>query len=316
MLAFPPPLKPKGTVGLVSPGRWPEPAWIDKTKDFLREHGYQVVVHAQNYLQEGQLAGSDAARAEALMDMFADRTIDAILCTRGGTGSLRLLDKIDYEHISQHPKPFIGFSDMTALLHAVAQRSGFVTYHGPMCLNFARADNDLRTGTDFLTVVGNRRKHCRLHYPEVECVRTGRAEGVLTGGNLTLLQHLIGTPFDWLSDNAILFFEDIDEPLYRIDRTFNHLRLAGKLQNVQAVLVGEMVDVTDNETGFVREGEKDYGRTLREIILEHVPPHALLAFRFPCGHGAYITTLPVGATVQLTLGARGAEIATTAHAAK
>ena len=316
MLSFPPPLKPKGTVGLVSPGRWPEPIWIDKTKAFLEGHGFQVVVHAQNYLQEGQLAGSDAARVEALTDMFADRTIDAILCARGGSGSLRLLDKIDYEHIAEHPKPFIGFSDMTALLHAISQRSGFVTYHGPMCLNFARENNDPRTGADFISVVGNRRKHCRLHYPEVECVRAGRVEGVLTGGNITLLQHLIGTPFDWLSADSILFFEDIDEPLYRIDRALSHLSLAGKLQNVRAVLVGDMVDITDSEIGFVREGEKDYGRTLREIILEHIPPQVPLAFHFPCGHGAYITTLPVGATVQLTLGARGAEIATTTSVAK
>ncbi|MDD5586421.1 MAG: LD-carboxypeptidase [Alphaproteobacteria bacterium] len=311
-LSFPPPLKPKGTVGIVAPGRWPDPSWIDKPKAFLESRGYQVVVHAQNYLKEGQLAGNDAARAEAIMDMFVDTTVDAVLCALGGTGSLRLLDKLDYEIIQKQPKPFVGFSDVTVLLHAISRQCGFVTYHGPMGWNFAQPGIDPRTGSDLLNVIGYRRKHCRLHYPEVDVVRPGRADGMLTGGNITLLQQLIGTPFDWPSNNAILFIEDVDEPFYKIDRALNHLRLAGKFQNVQAVLVGEMVDVVDSETGFAREGERPYGRDLREIVLEHVPPGIPLGFNFPCGHGNYITTLPVGAAAQLTLGARGAELVYTA----
>lgn len=308
MLSFPPTLKPKGTIGLVSPGRWPEPDTIDKTKAFLESHGYHVVVHAQNYMKEGQLAGSDAARAEAIMDMFADTTIDAILCTRGGTGAMRVIDKLDYEAIQDSPKPFVGYSDITALLHALAQRSGFVTYHGPMGVNLAKPDNDPRTGTDFISIVGNRRKHCRLHYPDVECVRPGKVEGPLIGGNITLLQHLIGTPFDWSSKDAVLFVEDVDEPLYRIDRALCHLRLAGKFQGVKAVLVGEMVNIPDEDASVASVAEKPYGRDLREIILDHVPENVPLGFNFPCGHGKYSTTLPVGAHVQLTLGDRGAEI--------
>lgn len=316
MVVFPSPLKPKGTVGLISPGRWPDAAWIDRPKDFLEDRGYQVVVHAQNYLKEGQLAGSDEARAEAVMDMFADSTIDAIMCARGGVGTLRLLDKLDYEAIRERAKPFVGFSDVTVLLHAITQRCGFVTYHGPMGLNFAQPGFDPRTGMDLLNIIGNRRKHCRLHYPDVECVRPGRAEGVLTGGNITLLQHMIGTPFDWPSANTILFIEDVDDPLYKIDRALTHLRLAGKLQNVRAVLVGEMTDIVDSETGFAREGEKPFGMTLQEIVLDHIPPDVPLCFNFPCGHGSYITTLPVGAAVHLTLSARGAEIVYTANPAK
>jgi muramoyltetrapeptide carboxypeptidase len=301
-------------VGIVSPGRWPDPAWIDMPKAFLESRGYQVVVHAQNYLKEGQLAGSDAARAEAIMDMFMDATVDAILCARGGTGALRLLDKLDYDVIRKQPKPFVGFSDVTVLLHAISQRCGFVTYHGPMGWNFAQPGNDPRTGPELINVIGNRRKHCRLHYPEVEIVHPGRAEGVLKGGNITLLQHLIGTPFDWSPDGAILFIEEADEPLYKIDRALNHLRLAGKFRNVRAVLVGEMVDIADSETGFAREGERPYGRDLRDIILEYVPPNVPLGFNFPCGHGNYITTLPVGAAAQLTLGARGGELVYTVPA--
>jgi muramoyltetrapeptide carboxypeptidase len=309
MVSFPPHLKPKGTVGIISPGRWAETEWIDKTKAFLVGRGYQVVVHAQNYLKEGQLAGNNAARVEGIMDMFADTTIDAILCARGGTGTLHLLDKLDYDLIQNSPKPFIGFSDITALLHAISQRCGFVTYHGPMGVNFGKPDNDPRTGTDFVNVAGNRRKHCRLHYPDTECLRPGKTEGTLTGGNLTLLQNLIGTPFDWSGKDAILFIEDADEPLYKIDRALGHLRLAGKFQGVKAVLVGEMVGLLDGENGSDRSTENPFGSDLKEIVIDHIPPDIPVGFNFPCGHGSYITTLPVGAHVQLTLGSRGAEIA-------
>ena len=134
---FPPPLKPGGSIGVISPGRWPKPEWIDKGKALLKKHGYQVVVHAQNYHKEGQLGGPDAVRAEAIMDMFMDRTIDAVICARGGTGSLRLLDKLDYKVIKKNPKPFMGYSDITVLLQSITKKCGFVTYHSPMLASFA-----------------------------------------------------------------------------------------------------------------------------------------------------------------------------------
>src|SRR6202012_3946472 len=129
--------KPGGTIGVVSPARWAKPEYIDAGKRLLKKHGFEVVVHAQNYLKEGQLGGSDAARAEAIMDMFLDRTIDAVICARGGTRSLRLVDKLDYKLIKRNPKPFIGFSDITVLLQAITRRCGFATYHGPMFVSFA-----------------------------------------------------------------------------------------------------------------------------------------------------------------------------------
>jgi len=313
MVDFPPHLKPNGTIGIVSPGRWAEAEWIDKAKAFLVGQGYQVVVHAQNYLKEGQLAGNDAARVEAIMDMFVDSTIDAIMCARGGTGSLNLLDKLDYEQIQENPKPFVGFSDITVLLHAISQRCGFVTFHGPMTYNFDKPDNDPRTGSDFQYIVGNRRKHCRQHFPDVECVHHGKTEGILTGGNLTMLQTLIGTPFDWTGKDAILFFEDENEPLYKIDRTLCHLKMAGKFLGVKAVLVGEMVNVIDGEHGFDKSNDNPYGRDLKEIVMDHIPADIPAVFGFPCGHGKYTTTLPLGAQVQLTLGGRGAEIAYTVN---
>jgi muramoyltetrapeptide carboxypeptidase len=306
MIKFAPPLKPGGTVGVVSPGRWAKPEYIDAGKTLLKKHGYDVVVHAQNYLKEGQLGGNDAARAEAIMDMFLDRTIDAVICARGGTGSIRLLDKLDYKMIKKNPKPFIGFSDITYLLQAITKNAGFVTYHGPVFWNFS-IDYDPRTVTDFFAVVGGT-KNVRLKYPEVDVVRPGNAEGALTGGNITMLQHLVGTPYDWSAKDSILFIEDVDEVVYKLAEKLRHMKLAGKFKGVKAVLVGEMVDIADGETGFARKGEKPFGKSLREVFLENIPEDVPLCFNFPCGHGKYNTTLPVGAQVKLTLNARGAEL--------
>ena len=304
---FPPPLKPGGTIGVVSPGRWPKPEWIAKSKLLLEDLGYTVVVHAQNYLKDGQLAGSDAARAEAIMDMFADRTIDAVICARGGTGSIRLLDRLDYKIIKRNPKPFIGFSDITFLLHAIYRRAGLVTYHGPLLWNLAQPDKDPRVVEDLFAVVGAK-KNVRLHYPGIECVRPGRAEGTLIGGNLTMLQHLINTPYDWSAKDAILFIEDCDEVIYKIAERLQHMKLAGKFIGVKAVLVGEMTDIADGETGFAKKAEKPFGKTLHEILLDTLPSEVPLCFNFPCGHGKNITTFPIGARAKLTLDARGADV--------
>ena len=300
MQVLPPLLPAKGTVGIISPSRWPDPAWLDKTEDVLKEVGYQTVIHTQNYLHDGQLAGSDAARAEAIMDMFLDKTIDTIMCGRGGTGSIRLLDKLNYKIIKQNPKPFIGFSDITLLLQAIQKRCGFITYHGPMGWNFGNPF-DPRTLKDFIANVGDHhKKHLRLNYPEVTVHRAGKVEGTLVGGNVTLLQHLIGSPYDWTGKDSIFFVEDVDEPLYKIDRAFQHLALAGKFKDVRAVIVGEMVGISD--------GEIPYGRDLKQIITEAVPPEIPLCFDFPCGHGDYITTLPVGAFTHANFSASGVEL--------
>jgi muramoyltetrapeptide carboxypeptidase len=304
---FPPPLKPGDTIGVVSPGRWPRPEIIAKAKIFLEKQGYTVVVHAQNYLQDGQLAGTDAARAEAIMDMFADRTIDAVICARGGTGTIRLLDKLDYKMIKRNPKPFIGFSDITFLLQSISRKAGTVAYHGPVLWNFTLDETKQHTAEDMFAVVGST-KTTRLSYSGVECIRAGRAEGILTGGNITLLTRMIGTPYDWSAKDGILFIEDTDEVIYKLAEKLQHMKLAGKFDGVAAVIVGEMVDIADGETGFARKNEKPYGKSLREILLDVLPSNIPLCLNFPCGHGHYNTTLPVGAPVKLALSARGAEL--------
>jgi muramoyltetrapeptide carboxypeptidase len=209
----------------------------------------------------------------------------------------RILDALDYNVIKANPKPFVGFSAITGLVNAISQRCGFVTYHGPMALSFAM-EHDPRTEKDFFAVVGGGKE---LSISGIDVLRPGKAEGTLIGGNMTSMQCLIGTKFDWTGKDAILFIEDVDEILYKIDRTLEHLKQAGKFQNVRAVIVGEMLDTPDGESQHMRPGDQPYGRDLKQIVRDVVPSDIPVCINFPCGHGKYMTTLPVGAKTQLTL---------------
>lgn len=311
MTKFPSPLKKGGTIGIVSPDRWAKPDWLEGAKAFFEKQGYKVVIHPQNYLKamnadgKGQMAGSIEAQAAAIAEMFVDKNIDAIVCARGGTGLTRILDALDYDLIKSNPKPFVGFSAITGLLNAINQRCGFVTYHGPMALSFAM-EHDPRTEKDFFTMLGAGNKD--LTFSSIDVIRPGQAEGRLIGGNMTSLQCLIGTKFDWMGKDTILVIEDVDEILYKIDRTLEHFKQAGKLQNLRAVIVGEMVDTPDGESQHMRPGDQPYGRDLRQILLDVMPADIPLCANFPCGHGKYMTTLPVGAEAQLTLDKSGATL--------
>ena len=298
---FPPLLRPKGTIGIVAPSRWPRADMLERTSVHFEQRGFEVVVHVQCFLQHGTLAGSDAARAEALNDMFADATIDAIVCARGGSGAMLMLDRVDYELIRANPKPLVGSSDVTALLQAITGHTGVVTYHGPMCFHFLPERYESYTEDDLFYMLTGDPTERRLRFPMVEVERAGVAEGRLVGGNLTMLQALIGTPYDWSGEGAILFIEEVNEPLYRIERMMAQLRLAGKFEGLRAVLVGEMVGIPEEKPEDMEQGDCPYGRSVKEILLKHLPPEIPIGFNYPCGHGRYLTTFPVGACVRVTL---------------
>jgi muramoyltetrapeptide carboxypeptidase len=302
---FPKPLKKGDTIGLISPGSFGDKAILEKGAAFLEQNGYRVVVHPQNSAQLGHLAGADIDKVASLMQMFASPEIDGVLCARGGNGSIRLLDKIDFDLIAKNPKVFVGYSDITVLLQAIQKKCGFTTYHGPMAASFGRTF-DPRTAYDFFAQIEGRIESVLI--PDVDVLTPGLAEGVLVGGNMTMLQNLIATPFDWQTENAILFIEDVDEVLYRVDRMLHHFRLAGKFKNVAAVLVGEMINVPDSETSHMRSGERPYGYTIKQILRDNLPPNIPVCMNFPCGHAQYITTLPIGAKAHLTLNEHGAQL--------
>ncbi|MGE0109077.1 MAG: LD-carboxypeptidase [Bdellovibrionales bacterium] len=305
--SFYPPLLPEGgRIGLVSPSRWAAPARLKALKNALESRGLEVVVHPQNEQRYGWLAGAAKDRAAAIMDMFLDPSIDAIMCVRGGTGALEILPLLDYKAIAAHPKPFVGYSDITCLLHAITRHTGMVTYHGMMSWQEGRFDP--RSLEDSFHVISCGSQAKSLTFPQAHVRREGCATGPLIGGNLSLLSCLAGTDYLCCPKEFILFVEDVDEPLYVLDRTLTHLRLAGFLESVSAVIVGEMCDIEDETPNPDEPPEAWFGQSLEVIIEKHIPSHVPLAFNVPCGHGAYVTTLPFGAMVKTVFSKSGLSV--------
>ncbi|NQD55689.1 LD-carboxypeptidase [Pseudomonas sp. CM25] len=226
------------------------PARLDTQKagEWFADRGYRCRIYPGASQAQGYLAGSDQQRLQDLHDAFADPAIDAILCMRGGYGSMRLLDKIDYELIRRHPKPLIGYSDITALQMAIYRRTGLVSFHGGM-LNADLLGGKLQpTEASLLAQLGG---HLRagdqvVHPPAfpLSSVLPGAASGPLLGGNLSMLGATMGTVAELDTQGCILFIEDVNEPLYRVDRLLTQMRLAGKLDGLRGVLVGDFAGIT------------------------------------------------------------------------
>lgn len=291
-------LRPGATIGIVAPARWPLAFMLKNGTDWLESQGFKVQQHPHMAERDGRLAGADLLRANALTAMFADDSVDAILCARGGSGSFRLLDHIDFDLIRRHPKIISGFSDITTLLHAITRRTGLVTFHGPLLWNFARAANDPRTGRDWLELLAGDFPSAGKDFP-TRSLTQGQTQGKLVGGNLNLLRNLIGTPDDWTGQDHILFFEDIDEPLYKVDHMLWQLREAEKFSGVRGVIVGDFSPHTDDSTPSTDPDDPPYGKTLPDLLRSHLPPGIPVCMEFPCGHGPYLTTLPIGTPIAM-----------------
>ncbi len=258
-------------------------------ESYLNTCGFEAETHPHCYLQEGQFAGSKAERVAGFNEAFADKTIDAVMCAAGGYGALQLLDDINYESIKQNPKPFIGYSDVTALLNAIYTKTGMVTYHGPMGCCMSYKEHPVTTQS-FMDVVV---EGCDSIELAGECVRAGKAEGVLLGGNMTLFDQLIGTEYMPSAENIILFLEDtLDEKINELDKKLLHLKHSGFLKNVRGVILGEMDNMADNDMKF--------GTSVNGLV-EHYLPNIPVIKNVKCGHEDMLLTFPVGAKVKLTV---------------
>ncbi len=298
-LIKPRPLHPRSQIGIVSPARHALPDVIQSGKAILENMGYTVFVHPQNAEQDFQLAGSDEARADAIMDMVEDPSIDAILAPRGGIGSYRVIPHLKFDVIAEHPKIFCGFSDLTTLLNTITLRTGLVTFHGPLLMNFL-GEHDAYNLNFFIKMASGKVVPGETQeFMRTQSLRDGAAEGRLMGGNITLLQHMIGTKDDVSTDGAILFIEDDSaERLSGLDRKLWHLRNAGKFQRIAGLIVGEFA-------GFQEDPHGDWGHGINELVMDLVPSHVPVCVNFPCGHANTMTTLPLGVRVKFETSAKG-----------
>lgn len=253
--------------------------------------------------RHGYLAGTDEHRLADLNQAIADPTIDAIWCIRGGYGVTRILDRVAFQPLRDRPKIIVGYSDITALLLAATRHAGLVTFHGPT----ARAPMPAFSRWHFERVLASAEPAGRLgRLPEpagvlvprenrILTIRPGVVEGPLMGGNLSLLQCLVGTPHWPDLDGAILFLEDVGEDLYRVDRMLAHLRAAGVLAGLAGVAVGRFTQLQRH----MSDGAFGYD----EVLATYFEPLGIpVAFGFPVGHIDDQWTLPLGVRARLDAG--------------
>ncbi len=290
-------LRKGDTIGLISPASSPEDLTkIDNAVIYFEKLGYFVKVGENVGKSDGYLAGTDEDRLNNLHSMFADKNIKAIVSIRGGYGSGRLLDKINYNLIKRNPKIFIGYSDITALNLAIFKKTGLVTFEGPMVTTDFGSIIDPYTEENFWKIVTAKKKFGKLQNPDGEKFFTlakGRAEGRILGGNLSILTSLAGTKFFPDFKNSILLLEELNEEPYRIDRMLNHLRLLGVFEKIDGIVLGRFVDC------YQKAGERTE-RTLNRVISEYFENLGKpVIYNVSHGHVRKNFTLPIGIRVKI-----------------
>lgn len=281
----PPRLREGSRVAVVAPAG-PVPREAFAAGAAILEARYRLVHDERIFARNGYLAGDDDARAAELSRALADPSLEAVFCARGGYGLTRILDRLDAAAFARAPKLVVGFSDVTAL-HAWAARAGVTSLHAPVVTQLGKVPAEDREALFAL---------CESPSPPpplggLRALHAGRAEGRLVGGNLEMLTRLVGTPWALDLAGAVLFIEDIGERPYRIDRQLTHLRLAGALDRLAGVVVGDFVGCTEKD-GSGPDAEAVIGERLGG---RGVPVVA----GAPIGHGERNRALPHGARVRL-----------------
>jgi muramoyltetrapeptide carboxypeptidase len=287
-------LKKGGCIGIISPaaptqqlGQFYEGAQL------LASAGYYVKQFPHAHHQENYLAGSDESRQADLIAAFQDPDVDAILCARGGYGSMRLLKDFPMDVVKKNPKPIIGFSDITALLIAFYQEAGLISYYGPM-LTSNLIEQDAYTWDNLLSIISDtpafHTPHSIPNQDELKyhCITKGTAKAPLYAGNLTLLAALCGTPYQPDPTGHILCIEDWKESHYSLDRQFQQLRMVGIFDNIAGLLLCDFSQTTPEPT-----------QSLRELFIEQFSDLDVpVGYGFSVGHGHHTATLPMGVQAQ------------------
>ena len=282
-------LKKNDTIAIVSTARKISLDEIQPALKLLESWGLKVIIGKTIGLEDNQFAGSDTKRCSDLQEMLDDSKIKAIWCARGGYGTIRIIDQLDFSEFKKNPKWVIGYSDIT-VLHNHLNNLGFETLHATMPLDVSRnttaALNSLKKhlfGEDLSFTINSSNEN-----------KLGESKGELVGGNLSMLYSLLGSETSINTDEKILFIEDLDEYLYHIDRMMMNLKRNGYLKNLKGLVVGGMTKMHDNAIPF--------GKNAKEIILDTVSEYDFpVVFNFPAGHLEDNRALNFGKIVTLSV---------------
>ncbi|GAA3661616.1 S66 peptidase family protein [Asaccharospora irregularis] len=280
-------LKVGDTIGIIAPAGPLKVGNLEEIKSCIESYGYNVKMGKSCYLKyRGYLAGEDEYRAKDIENMFLDKEVDIIMCLRGGYGTTRILDIINYKVIKENPKVFIGFSDITGLHLAFNQKCNLVTYHGIMAASSPRWDEF--TYKSLLDVLSFEER-LSIENPkdeELYTLREGSASGILVGGNLSLIVSTLGTEYEIDTKDKIFFIEEIGEYIYRVDRMLTQLDLAGKFDECSGIIFGDFKDCRKSN-----ENECELIELLEEVAIRSNKP---TLFNLQSGHCMPMISIPIG----------------------
>lgn len=283
--------KRNSNIGIVAPSKYRTQAQIEEGLKTLTNLGFTYTLGdscKSKFILN--LSGTDEVRAKDINQMFLDPTIDGIICLGGGYGTPRIVDMLDYETIRKNLKPFCGYSDITLLLNSITERCNFITYHGPMiCGDFSYAYNDVSMKSFFDTAFDNELivVNKKLEY-NIDIINHGIAEGILVGGNLSLLNVLAQSQYCFDPNGKILLIEEVHEENYRIDRMLQGLRLRGLFEGLNGVIIGGMTKEKTPQDGIL-EVFQDF------FADKHYP----VIFNMPIGHVNPRFTVPIGGKARI-----------------
>ncbi len=294
MIQFPPYLKKGDTIGFTCPAGYMAKEKATTCIETLQQWGFDVMVgKTLGSTSTTYFSGTDEERLNELQAMMDDNTINAILCGRGGYGMGRIIDQLDFKKFRKNPKWIIGFSDITILHSHIYNRCKTAGIHAPM----AAAFNDGEAANEY---IGSLKKMLLGKLNKYQCAphafnKYGAANGELTGGNLSLLAHITGTPSDIDTKNKILFIEDIGEYIYGIDRMMYQLKRSGKFDKLAGLIIGGFTDMKDTDRPF--------GKSIYEAINDVVKDFDFpVCFDFPVSHGKENYALKIGGNYELMVG--------------
>jgi muramoyltetrapeptide carboxypeptidase len=288
-MKFPTYLKDGDKIAIVSPAGKIDRQIVELGAELLRDQGFIVEIGKHAFDKEGVFAGSDEARAADMQKAIEDKTVKAIFCSRGGYGSLRIQQRLNWSAFFKKPKWLIGFSDIT-VFHAYLTKHQIASIHGVMPAFFER--EGALTESFIKTLNALRGELPQYSIDPHKFNRSGKAEGVLTGGNLSILQSLRGTPLDISPKGKILFIEDTSEYHYHLDRIMTNLKTGRILEQISGLIVGSFTDMKDGDT--------PYGKSAYEIIHEAVAGYRYpVVFNFPAGHQLPNYPLILGGRISL-----------------
>ena len=291
-------LESNDLIGVISPASLPaDLSRIEKGVQYLEKMGYRTAVGKNVGQSRGYLAGTDEQRLEDLHEMFENKEVKAIFCVRGGYGTGRLLDKINYRLIKKNPKIFVGYSDITSLQMAFLKKAGLVTFAGPMvAVDFWEEKVNPFAEEIFWNTLTKKRKIGKLNNPNGEkffVFNKGRGEGRILGGNLATLNALLNTPYLPSFKDTILLIEEIGEPPYKIDRMLNQLRLSNVFNQVQGVILGRFVDCYESD-------DEKATLSLNEVIIDYFDNLDIpIIYNVKHGHIPENITIPYGVNCKL-----------------